>query len=218
MDARLPQPSTASPTGMPSGASLALQRRAEAAEAAVLQLRAQLIARDTLVAHLRDERLAAERAHATLPARRALQADNEALAAQVQALSRLLRQVEAEADRQRRRAEDVEALAAASGGAAARPADRTVLCVGGGGAAPALRRLVERHGGRFVHHAHEGSAGLDASLTAADLVICQTGCLSHDAHWRVQQHCARTGKRCVFVHSPDRAEFKRALAACLAAA
>jgi hypothetical protein len=42
----------------------------------------------------------------------------------------------------------------------------------------------------------------DAVLRAADLVICQTGCVSHDAYWRVQDHCKRTGKKCVLVDQP----------------
>jgi hypothetical protein len=42
-------------------------------------------------------------------------------------------------------------------------------------------------------------AALEESLGAADLVICQTGCLSHGAYWRVQDHCRRTGKPCVLV-------------------
>ena len=46
-------------------------------------------------------------------------------------------------------------------------------------------------------------ARLEASLVAADLVICQTGCLSHGAYWRVQDHCRRTGKACVLVEQPD---------------
>lgn len=44
--------------------------------------------------------------------------------------------------------------------------------------------------------------GFEASLVAADLVICQTGCLSHDAYWRVQDHCKRTGKACVVMAEP----------------
>jgi hypothetical protein len=40
---------------------------------------------------------------------------------------------------------------------------------------------------------------LDESLAAADLVICQTGCISHDEYWRVQDHCRRTGKPCILV-------------------
>lgn len=30
-------------------------------------------------------------------------------------------------------------------------------------------------------------------------MICQTGCMSHGAYWRVQDHCRRTGKPCVMV-------------------
>lgn len=44
---------------------------------------------------------------------------------------------------------------------------------------------------------------LESSLVAADLVICQTGCLSHGAYWRVKDHCKRTGKTCVLVAQPD---------------
>ena len=50
---------------------------------------------------------------------------------------------------------------------------------------------------------------LEASLVAADLVICQTGCLSHGAYWRVQDHCRRTGKQCVLVAQPDAAKVVR---------
>ena len=46
-------------------------------------------------------------------------------------------------------------------------------------------------------------AGLEASLQAADLVICQTGCMSHGDYWRVQDHCKRTGKLCMLVDQPD---------------
>jgi len=46
------------------------------------------------------------------------------------------------------------------------------------------------------------SDGLEDSLRCADLVICQTGCLSHGAFWRVEDHCKRTGKACVLVEQP----------------
>jgi len=45
--------------------------------------------------------------------------------------------------------------------------------------------------------------GLEASLQAADLVICQTGCMSHGDYWRVHDHCKRTGKLCMLVDQPD---------------
>ena len=37
----------------------------------------------------------------------------------------------------------------------------------------------------------------DSAAVAADLVICQTGCLGHDSYWREQDHCRRTGQHCV---------------------
>jgi hypothetical protein len=79
---------------------------------------------------------------------------------------------------------------------------------------PVYRHLVERTGGRFLHHdggEEDSPAKLDSTLAAADLVICQTGCISHDAYWRVKDHCKRTGKRCVFVDTPSRAGLERAL-------
>ena len=54
---------------------------------------------------------------------------------------------------------------------------------------------------------------LQASVNAADLVICQTGCVSHNAYWRVKDYCKRTGKRCIFVDTPSQSSFKKALAA-----
>ncbi|AZY48317.1 DUF2325 domain-containing protein [Bordetella avium] len=84
-----------------------------------------------------------------------------------------------------------------------RQGGRAVLCVGGDGNTEGLaRQLVESTGGRFLKHEGEDDA-LEASLRAADLVICQTGCISHDAYWLVRDHCKRTGKQCVLVDSPQ---------------
>lgn len=44
---------------------------------------------------------------------------------------------------------------------------------------------------------------LEASLRAADLVVCQTGCLTHGAYGRVQDHCRRMGKACILVEQPE---------------
>lgn len=93
--------------------------------------------------------------------------------------------------------------------------DKAVLCVGGRTASvPSYRQLIEYTGGRFLHHdgGEENSAAqLEASLAAADLVICQTGCVSHGAYWRVKDHCKRTGKRCVFVDKPSTSSLVRCL-------
>lgn len=95
--------------------------------------------------------------------------------------------------------------------------DRVVLCVGGRTASvPLYRDIVERSGARFLHHdggdEHSGQR-LDASLAAADLVICQASCISHDAYWRVKEHCKRRGKHCVYVDNTGGASLQRALAA-----
>lgn len=47
------------------------------------------------------------------------------------------------------------------------------------------------------------AATQDAAFAAAGRVICQTGCISHGAYWRVKDDCQRTGKRCVFVELPS---------------
>ena len=41
-----------------------------------------------------------------------------------------------------------------------------------------------------------------ASMAAADSVICQTGCLSHGAYWRDNEQCRRTGKACTVPDAP----------------
>lgn len=45
----------------------------------------------------------------------------------------------------------------------------------------------------------DGHAVSEATLAAADMVICQVACISHDDYWRVEDHCKRTGKQCVLV-------------------
>ena len=79
---------------------------------------------------------------------------------------------------------------------------------------PIYRQLIERTGGRFLHHdggEEDAVSKLDASLAAADLVICQTGCISHDAYWRVKDHCKRHNKKCVYIESPSASGMRRAL-------
>ncbi len=95
-------------------------------------------------------------------------------------------------------------------------ASASVLCVGGrSGHVPMYRELVERHGGIFVHHdggLEDNPHRLDAQLAAADLVVCQAGCLNHNAYARVKAHCKRSGKPCVYLDKPGAGSFARALA------
>ncbi|MBN8464003.1 MAG: DUF2325 domain-containing protein [Dechloromonas sp.] len=92
---------------------------------------------------------------------------------------------------------------------------KCVLCVGGrSGAIDAYRQVVERSGGRFLHHdggLEESLHRIDSALAAADLVICQTGCISHNAYWRVKEQCKRTGKQCMFVKTSGASGFERAI-------
>ncbi len=84
-------------------------------------------------------------------------------------------------------------------------AGKCVLCVGGrAGAVDAYRQVIEQRGGRFLHHdggLEESLHRIDGALAAADLVICQAGCISHNAYWRVKEQCKRSGKRCIYMKS-----------------
>jgi len=158
----------------------------ERLEAQIVRLRGALVARDSAVAIVREELAARALAGSALPKR----------------LHALL----APGGRRHLKPSGTPA-----------PADlreKAVLCVGQEQEAPSslARQLVEIAGGRYLHH--DGAddaddAALEASLRAADLVICQTGCVSHGAYWRVQDHCRRTGKPCVLVGEPQPMMFVR---------
>ncbi|NVM77766.1 polyhydroxyalkanoate synthesis regulator phasin [Duganella sp. SG902] len=96
-----------------------------------------------------------------------------------------------------------------------RLSERSVLCVGGrNGNVASYRELIEREGAQFAHHdggLEDNANRLEASLAAADLVICQTGCISHSAYWRVKDYCKRNGKRCVFIDNPSISSLARGL-------
>ncbi|NML16643.1 DUF2325 domain-containing protein [Azohydromonas caseinilytica] len=197
--------------------------------AELVRLRAALIARDTALQSLRAEVEELRAGMPDLPARRAQAEQITRQQARIDSLERRL----AEALRTPR-ATEPQARGAGTPGpvspeAAEAPAasvvtalplpprlrDKAVLCVGGrSGSVPVYRQLVERTGGQFLHHdggEEDSPAQLESSLAAADLVICQTGCISHGAYWRVKDHCKRTGKQCVFVDKPSAAGLMRGL-------
>jgi hypothetical protein len=156
----------------------------ERLEAQIVRLRGALVARDSAIAIVREELAARAAIGGPLPKR----------------LHALL------APGSRRHVIPAEQA----------PADlreKAVLCVGREEEAPSLaRQLVEIAGGRYLHHDGGDDAddlALEAGLRAADLVICQTGCVSHGAYWRVQDHCRRTGKPCVLVGEPQPMLFVR---------
>lgn len=204
-------------------------RQTELLQSVVMQMRAQLLVRDTRIDALQADLQALEAAVPGLQSRFDLAREVERLMGQRHEQQRALLQAQQDAERQRRRADELaaelqqrDALALEAANAAAAPdapavhlENQAVLCVGGRPASvPVYRQLIEDTGGRFLHHdggEEDSEAKLDATLAAADLVICQAGCVSHNAYWRVKDHCKRTGKRCVFVESPSSAGIKRAL-------
>jgi hypothetical protein len=94
-------------------------------------------------------------------------------------------------------------------------AGKCVLCVGGrSSAVTSYRDVVEQSGGRFLHHdggLEESLHRIDGALAAADVVICQAGCISHNAYWRVKDLCKRTGKLCMFVKGSGVSSFERVI-------
>lgn len=194
--------------------------------AQLMQLRAHVVGRDSLADSLRHE---LEQLRAALPgletrdrlARRLALADarERALRQQIQELKQELQQ-QAQT-RARETLVDAAEPDSAPPPAPAEPptviwlAQRTVLCVGGrSGNVASYRALVEQVGGQFSHHdggLEDNVARLESSMAQADLVICQTGCISHSAYWRVKDYCKRTGKRCVFVDNPSVSSLARGL-------
>lgn len=190
----------------------------------LMQARATSISKDTMIEALRAEVAGLREAMPELQSRlhlaqrvTDLTVRNRALDAEVAELRRGLAAAEREADAATARAAQASRHTAAPVATPVQLAERSILCVGGRHAQiPIYRDLVERHGGRFSHHdggIEDNAHRLDASLAAADLVICQTGCLSHNAYWLVKDHCKRTGKRCVYLDQPSVAGFARSLAA-----
>jgi len=208
-----------------------LARRTEAQQGEMLRLRAELVGRDTTIASLKEALQTLEAAAPSLKSRFELARQGERQIERIHQLERALLQAQQEAERQRRQAQawreqlhrqDAAPDEPTPTPMATQPApspldDRAVLCVGGRQASvPVYRQLIEHAGGRFLHHdggEEENTARLDATLAAADLVICQTGCISHDAYWRVKNHCKRSGKPCVFIENPSMSSLARGLAA-----
>lgn len=199
----------------------------EKLQAEVVRARADVIGKDSQIAYLAQDLATLQAASPSLEENRRLQkrvlqqAHRQVeLEAQVTELRRKL----AAAERVNLQADHAAAMAErALPKPIAEPSDtplhlqeKVVLCVGGrSGNIANYRDVVERVGGRFTHHdggLEDNSSALDANLAAADLVICQTGCISHNAYWRVKDFCKRTGKQCVFVENPSASSLERGLA------
>lgn len=182
----------------------------EQLQAQIVRLQGQLVARDTALAYAREDLAALKKAIPGLPRRVTLANRVETLTAHAQDLMRerlgwqwgVKSALPVSASTNKTIAVDLR--------------QKSVLCVGQDvSGTSATQQAIEQAGGHFMHHggrAGEDEEALEASLSAADLVICQTGCVSHDAYWRVQNHCKRTGKQCVLVEQPQAMLFVRSAA------
>lgn len=89
--------------------------------------------------------------------------------------------------------------------------DRCVLCVGGlTGARNHYRAEIETRAGRFLHHdggREDNLHRLTPMLAAADIVICASGNISHNAYHLVKSTCKKLGKPCVLVKGTGIASF-----------
>ncbi|HAY08384.1 MAG TPA: DUF2325 domain-containing protein, partial [Thauera sp.] len=172
----------------------------QAQQAEIMRLRAEVIRRDTQIALLRDERAELERTIPGLPTRLTLAKKVRVLMERIQDLMR-------ERHACRARLEEDRPLRLEQATMLSRLDDRSVLCLGrDASAARFMMRLVEMAGGRFTHDPADGAedlARIEQSMRAADLVICQAGCISQNAYWRVRDHCRRTGKPCLLVERPE---------------
>lgn len=190
-------------------------------EAQLMRTQAQVVIRDTKLALVREELAELSAAAPGLPTRVKLARRVEWLSERVQDLMRELLRL------QWVPAPSGSGKPVLQAGLLAGVREKSVLYVGLAltpssgqdrgqvvGGANAAQQAIEQAGGRFLHHAggddgFDDVAALEASLVAADLVICQTGCVSHDAYWRVHDHCKRTGKQCVLVDQPQAMHFIR---------
>jgi len=169
-------------------AALAMQAaEIERLQAEVVRLRGALMVRDTRLAMAGDALAQARAAIPGLPRRQTMARHIGALAERIATLSRecLRWRLAAQADTGAvGNLEQGRATVTLPMDALARPRSLRLPVV--------VETAPDIHAG----------AAFDASLAAADLVICQTGCISHDAYWRVQDHCRRTGKPCILVDPP----------------
>ncbi|MGK5081059.1 DUF2325 domain-containing protein [Janthinobacterium sp. HLX7-2] len=182
-----------------------------------MRTRAQVVIGDTRLALAREALAELAAAAPGLPTRARLARKVEWLGERVQDLMRELLRLQWLAS------PSIASLPALQADLLARVREKAVLYVSnylahepgqGAGGANVAQQAIEQAGGRFLHHAGgddgvDDVAALEASLVAADLVICQTGCVSHDAYWRVHDHCKRTGKQCVLVDQPHAMHFVR---------
>lgn len=196
-----------------SAAMAAQAAQIDTLQAEVVRLRAAVMVRDTRLAMAQDEMVQLRDANPGLPRRKAMARHIGLLAERITALSREClrwRQAAVAQGREGGQQRDgsgthlpLHAAALAAPHAAESPAHAAPAS----SAAVPVTTPMPLRDQRGLTEVIEGTGAaedlaLDAHLAAADLVICQTGCISHDQYWRVQDHCRRTGKTCILVDQP----------------
>lgn len=162
-------------------------------DAQIMQLRAALMVRETALAWAHEDRDSMLQELPGLSRRVALVRRVRELEERVQSLLRAQRRV-------------LPAGVPQFGiSGAAEQGKKVVLWIGRTDdmATGAIDKAARAIDARLVTAGDTGTAEFDEGLAEADLVICQTGCVSHRAWWRVKDYCQRTGKRCVLVDRPD---------------
>lgn len=180
-------------------------------DACIARLTAQLDQLRSSLPDLKDRQALARRADDAEARALALTAQCRSQSDEIEALGAVLRKAEAE------HARPCAGETTVDTGSRGETLDgKCVLCVGGrSGTVDAYRDVVERHGGRFLHHdggQEESFHRINAALATADLVVCQAGCISHNAYWRVKEQCKRTGKPCIFLKGSGVTSFGRLFA------
>jgi hypothetical protein len=147
-----------------------------------------------------DIRLARESEHRTRLEQRLV-----TLTAQRDEAADALRAAERERDTLQQECASLEAEIGSllAGGAAATAdaidlAGTTVLYIGGrAGQVPGFKSLVERHGGRFLHHdggIEHSAALLPGLVSRADISLFPVDCVSHDSVAVIKRVCRQAGK------------------------
>lgn len=92
-----------------------------------------------------------------------------------------------------------------------------VLCVGGRAALyPEYRQLVERAGGQLLIHDGGREDCIDrlpGLLSRADIVVCPTDNISHNAYHAVKRYCKRYGKPCALLERSGMNTFRKGVQA-----
>ena len=172
-------------------------------QAELMKVRAAVVVRDTALAFAREDQERLQASVPGLPKRQALVRRVETMSGRIQELMR-----ECLYWRWQARPQEIPELA--SGADERQPCmaaeSNGSYATGNNSTAAAefdAMAVTESLAAGSVDDLADLEASLVASLDAADLVICQTGCLSHGDYWRVQDHCKRTGKPCVVAAQPD---------------